>query len=466
VRTRASLALLLTAAFALGGGVGTPSADRAAGATARADGIQLAIPGAPARGTPTLSAPEDAVLFGGAFVYPDDGSAVSIAAATLSVSADSGTIATSSASAEVTSLKLFGGEISADSIVSRATATATPDRANGDLTKTTITNLVVLGQPVTASPNLRIQLADWGTLTVLAQTTAAPGGDTPSFHGFVYALDVRLSADHGGLPAGTEILVGYADAVAQASKAPPLPKPPTLTAPGAAAAKKHKAPEPTGKLGPIQNPPNITPKLTAGGYVFPVYGPSSFIDTFGAFRGDISGGWHHGDDIFAPLGAPLLACAGGTVFSVGWNKIGGNRLWIRDNAGNEFYYAHLSAFSPLAQNGAIVKPGDVIGFVGNTGDARGTPYHLHFEVHPVGLLSLGYDGAVDPTTYLTAWRRLQDVPITAAGAWAPTPPPGTVAPKAAAVVLQFSDLSSASGLDPASLRRVLAPSSSGAERLR
>ena len=320
---------------------------------------------------------------------------------------------------------------------------------------------------MTASPNLRLQLADWGTLTVLAQTTAQPGGDTPGFHGFVYALDVRLTADHGGLPAGTEILVGYADAAAQASKPPPLPKPPTLTAPGSGAPRaKHKAPEPTGKLGPIQNPPRITPKLTAGGYVFPVYGASSFIDTFGAFRGDIAGGWHHGDDIFAPLGAPLLACASGTVFSVGWNKIGGNRLWIRDDAGNEFYYAHLSAFSPLAQNGAVVKPGDVIGFVGNTGDARGTPFHLHFEVHPVGLLSLGYDGAVDPTTYLTAWRRLQDVPITAAGAWAPTPPPGTVAPKAAAVLLQVSDLSSASGLDPASLRRVLAPSSSGADRLR
>ena len=73
-------------------------------------------------------------------------------------------------------------------------------------------------------------------------------------------------------------------------------------------------------------PPDITPKLTAGGYVFPVYGPSSFGDTFKAPRGDVSGGWHHGDDIFAPLGAPLLAVASGTVFSVGWNRIGGNRL--------------------------------------------------------------------------------------------------------------------------------------------
>ena len=62
-----------------------------------------------------------------------------------------------------------------------------------------------------------------------------------------------------------------------------------------------------------------------GGYVFPVYGPASFGDTFGAPRGDVSGGWHHGEDIFAPLGTPLLAVADGTVFSVGWNDIGGWR---------------------------------------------------------------------------------------------------------------------------------------------
>jgi murein DD-endopeptidase MepM/ murein hydrolase activator NlpD len=58
-------------------------------------------------------------------------------------------------------------------------------------------------------------------------------------------------------------------------------------------------------------------------------------------------------------------------FSVGWNDVGGNRLWLRDSQGNEFYYAHLSAFSPLAKNGRHVKAGEVVGFVGNTGDAQG-----------------------------------------------------------------------------------------------
>ena len=115
----------------------------------------------------------------------------------------------------------------------------------------------------------------------------------------------------------------------------------------------------------------------------------------------------------------MLAVADGTVFSVGWNKIGGWRLWLRDRAGNEFYYAHLSAYSPLALNERAGARRHVLGFVGNTGDAEGTPYHLHFEIHPVQLLGLGYDGVVNPTPYLDAWQRLQDVRFSSAGALLP-----------------------------------------------
>jgi murein DD-endopeptidase MepM/ murein hydrolase activator NlpD len=186
-----------------------------------------------------------------------------------------------------------------------------------------------------------------------------------------------------------------------------------------------------------QPPPNVKPKLTEAGYVFPIYGPASTSDSFGAPRTTT---WHHGVDIFAPLGAPILAVADGTLFRVGWNDVGGNRFWLRDGAGNEFYYAHLSAFSPLAQEGAQVQAGDVIGFVGTTGDAAGTPPHLHFEIHPRELLWMGYDGAIDPYPYLMAWLRLDDL---AFGAWRPEPGP---APKAGAVLLQADDISSLSGL--------------------
>ena len=164
-------------------------------------------------------------------------------------------------------------------------------------------------------------------------------------------------------------------------------------------------------------PTGLQPQLTAGGYVFPVYGPVSYGNTFGAFRGDVAGNWHHGDDIFAPLGAPILACADGLVFSVGWNDVGGNRLWLRDSQGNEFYYAHLSAFTPIARNGMHVKAGEVLGFVGNTGDAQGTPTHLHFEVHPSACSFMGYDGAVNPTPYLDAWKHLQDVRFSNVASW-------------------------------------------------
>jgi murein DD-endopeptidase MepM/ murein hydrolase activator NlpD len=271
----------------------------------------------------------------------------------------------------------------------------------------------------------------------------------------VTALEIRLTAEHGGLPAGTTILVGYAEVAAQAAP----PEPPAQTPRPRAGKKgpKPKAPEPLPGFPSILMPPDVTPKLTAGGYVFPVYGPSSFIDTFQADRAHVSGGWHHGDDIFAPLGAPVLACASGTVFSVGWNAVGGNRLWLRDGQGNLFYYAHLSAFTPLAVNGNKVNAGDVLGFVGSTGDAQGTPPHLHFEIHPVGLLHLGYDGVVNPTSYLFAWKRLQDVSFAGGDAWAPILTIGA-APKPGAILLASSDISSADGLDPGSLQRAIRPS--------
>jgi hypothetical protein len=131
----------------------------------------------------------------------------------------------------------------------------------------------------------------------------------------------------------------------------------------------------------------------------------SWGDTYGGGRSDVSGGWHHGDDLFAGLGAPVLAVTDGTIFAVGWNRVGGWRLWLADDHGNAFYYAHLSGYTALAKNNHRVKRGQVLAYVGNTGDAFTTSDHLHFEIHPNGLLYLGYDGAVDPTSYLRAWQQ-------------------------------------------------------------
>ena len=136
--------------------------------------------------------------------------------------------------------------------------------------------------------------------------------------------------------------------------------------------------------------------------MFPVFGDVSFTDDYGAPRADT--GWHQGNDLFAPTGTPVLAVADGRLSRVGVNTLGGNRLWLTDEAGNAFYYAHLSAYAPAALEGARVRAGQVIAFVGNTGDAVTTPPHLHFEVHPGG------GDSVDPYPYLIAWQAGTDIP--------------------------------------------------------
>jgi len=451
------LALVVLVAGATGSGSGAGSA----GALARAYAIRVVVPGGGAQ-TPTVSSPpNDTVAPGNGFSYAgSDGPAVTAGSYVATVQSDSTGNPFATASAEVTDLSLFNGEITASDVVANAKASAKPGAATGDLSGVGVSGLTVDGAPAGTG---RIPLGDWGYADVNVQSSA-PTATT--FHGFVTALDVHLTADHGGLAAGSEIQVGYAEASVKAPpKAPPVkPAPKPKPAPGAARSHAGKAPEPAKPTPgippeplPRRNPPNIHPKLapTPSGYVFPVYGPSSYSDSFGAFRGDVSGNWHHGDDIFAPLGAPVLAVAKGTVFSVGWEDIGGNRLWLRDQYGNQFYYAHLSAYTPLAVNNAHVSAGAVLGFVGNTGDAQGTPYHLHFEVHPLGLLGMGYDGAVDPTAYLDAWKHLQDLRFATAAGWAPGQSSSASAPQAGAILLQSSDISTVSGLAPGSLARAL-----------
>jgi len=458
---RLCFALLLTGILLLAAGsAGAGRSGTSPTASARAFAISVAVPGQSGGGAGAITAPPEHTAFGSGFAYPADGTAVTTGSLATSASASAGSTATAGSSGEVNSLVLFGGEIVASSVKGEADGSTTGRAARGGLSGSTVSGLTVLGQPVAVAPNGRVALADWGYLVTLEQSTetSTAAGGMQGFHGSVAALDVHLTAAHGGLPAGSQIQVGYAEAQVQAGVAPPRKKPPSPTSkkrktpsPPELPAGEHRGPAP---LLPI--PTGLQPKLTAGRYVFPVYGPSDYTDTFGAPRADVS--YHHGDDIFAPLGAPILACADGFVFSVGWNDIGGNRLWLKDTQGNEFYYAHLSAYSPLAQNGRRVKAGQVLGFVGNTGDAEGTPTHLHFEVHPVSLLFMGYDGAVDPTPYLDAWKRLQDVSFENVAGWVPLAGVTDPAPKPAAILLQVSDISEASGLDPGSLQRAIAAS--------
>ena len=129
-------------------------------------------------------------------------------------------------------------------------------------------------------------------------------------------------------------------------------------------------------------------------YTFPVAGKgnSSVQSYWGAAR-DGGRRSHEGIDIFAPKGTPVIAVTEGRIASTGNKGLGGKQVWLRDQKrGNSLYYAHLDSI--IATRGQQVSPGDTLGLVGNTGNARTTPPHLHFGIYK------GYRGAQDPLPYV------------------------------------------------------------------
>lgn len=157
------------------------------------------------------------------------------------------------------------------------------------------------------------------------------------------------------------------------------------------------------------------------GFVFPVAAPHKFSNDFGNPRmtGTPYEHTHQGNDIFADMGAPLVACERGVVTRVGTDRLGGTKLWLVGQSGARYYYAHLSAYAPGMTEGLVVEAGALLGYVGTTGNAVGTPPHLHFEIHPQG------GPAVNPYFLLRAADKV--------GATAPPPttgPPASSAPPA------------------------------------
>ena len=300
------------------------------------------------------------------------------------------------------SVSLFGGYVTAESV--EAT------HGHGS-----VSGLVIGGTPVSLGAGESALVGYWGQLTLgktVGRVTAP--------------LVVLLLQRHWSLPAGTEVAVAFGAAAQPINKTKSPPPPATTTQGGsttptttttqtqtqthpaaktqrAHTAKKHRHKK---KQRAVPQPLTARPSLgyKPGHYVFPVNGGASYVDTYGGNRNDIYDGWHHGDDLFAKLGTPVVAVATGTLSLVGWNELGGWRLWLTDGKGNSFYYAHLAGYSRWILHHPHVKAGQVVGFLGRTGDAFTTEPHLHFEIHPALYTRLGYDGAVDPTTYLQKWH--------------------------------------------------------------
>ncbi|HET6889779.1 MAG TPA: M23 family metallopeptidase [Pyrinomonadaceae bacterium] len=107
------------------------------------------------------------------------------------------------------------------------------------------------------------------------------------------------------------------------------------------------------------------------------------IDTWHAPRG--ADRLHEGQDIFAPRGTPVYSATKGYIYNVGENNLGGQTVSVAGAGGRFYYYAHLDSYAPHVEEGDYVTPQTVLGYVGTTGNAQGTPPHLHFGIYtPAG----------------------------------------------------------------------------------
>ena len=120
--------------------------------------------------------------------------------------------------------------------------------------------------------------------------------------------------------------------------------------------------------------------------------PRGLRDTWGGARSE--GRRHEGIDIFAKRGTAVTSSTEGVVLRVGTNRLGGQVVWVLGPGGQRHYYAHLERYADI-ENGQRVRAGTILGYVGNTGNAVGTPPHLHYGIYEAG-------GAVNPYPMLRA----------------------------------------------------------------
>jgi len=119
---------------------------------------------------------------------------------------------------------------------------------------------------------------------------------------------------------------------------------------------------------------------------------TQIADTWHAPRGNDR--LHEGQDIFAPRGTPVLSATEGYIVNIGENNLGGQTVSVIGAGGRTYYYAHLDSYAPHIAEGDYVTRQTLLGYVGTTGNAAGTPPHLHFGVYAPG-------GALNPLPLLS-----------------------------------------------------------------
>jgi murein DD-endopeptidase MepM/ murein hydrolase activator NlpD len=290
-----------------------------------------------------------------------------------------------SAGAVVEHVNLFDGLVRASSVRVAASAGAGGRRAGR------VAGLRIKGKKHgTLTRRRTFDLAGRGKLTVLSAGR----------HG-ITGMRAKLTRSYKGTRRGTVVTIAFASASARDAIRPPKRE---RSNPGDR--KPGKPKEPPRRRAPATPESKLRERSTKGGFAFPVLmGKHRYSDDWGAARQNT--GRHQGNDVFAPAGTPVLAVTDGTLRRVGTARVPGNRLYLWSDTGDYYFYGHLSSFEADARSGRRVKAGQVLGYVGSTGDAEPTPPHVHFEVHP------GAGGPVNPYPFLRAWEKKRDVPTAA-----------------------------------------------------
>ncbi len=220
-----------------------------------------------------------------------------------------------------------------------------------------------------------------------------------------------------GFGAGMAVLAGvlWANGTLRGPAGTPVTTTTVATAP-APAGSQATSPTEAPKLPPATQPPppgaqpfppvkdgadRLSPDVNVDRPIVPVEGVkvSQLTDSFNDDRG---GRKHEALDIPAPRGTPVVAAVEGNVAKLFQSKLGGLTVYeFNDSQTYCYYYAHLDHYAPGLKEGTLLRQGQVLGYVGTTGNAPKDTPHLHFEVHKLGPEKKWWQGdAVDPMNLL------------------------------------------------------------------